>query len=582
MTPLLRTLKNRLAAKRGFALEADLWPDTAVVGMRRMRAGDGWAAVLLLVGYPASLPLGWFEYLIGPAARCEAALHLEGLDAATAAARLQRRRARLESQRRYAAAKGRLDDPAVEAAAADAADFAGRIARGEAQLHAQAVYVTVHAETPEALDLACARLRAGCSAAMLDLRPATARQLPGLFATLPIGADPVGAKRTVDTDTAAAAFPFCSADVPGPVTDTAVLFGTNLHTGSPVLWDRWSCPNHNSITLATSGAGKSYLTKTEILRQLYQGVRVVVVDPEAEYLTLADHVGAPAIRPGTPGVRLNPLALSAEPAPDEVARRVLFCTTVVETLFGERLGSSETAALQRAATAAYAEAGISDDRSTWDRPAPALDAVTGHLANDADGAVLAARLAPYTGPGSMFTTDTTAPEQGTGGAHPLQVFDLSAVPAELAPVVTLIVLDDIWRSLRPDGPRTLIVVDEAWLLLRTGRSAAWLARLDKSARKRGAGLAVVTQDADDVTSTELGRVVINNSHTQILLRQAPQALEVVAEAFRLTGAERDTVATARTGEALLIAADTHVLFQATAPAAEHRLCQTGLSSTGSR
>jgi len=46
-----------------------------------------------------------------------------------------------------------------------------------------------------------------------------------------------------------------------------------------------------------------------------------------------------------------------------------------------------------------------------------------------------------------------------------------------------------------------------------------------------AGLAAVTQDAEDVLSTDLGRAVIANSATQILLRQAPQAIGKVADEF---------------------------------------------------
>ena len=71
-------------------------------------------------------------------------------------------------------------------------------------------------------------------------------------------------------------------------------------------------------------------------------------------------------------------------------------------------------------------------------------------------------------------------------------------------------------------------------------------------------------------------------HTQILLRQAPNAVEAVAKAFRLTGAERELVATARRGEALLVAGEAHVLFKAVAPPEEHRLCRTGLSEDGDR
>jgi hypothetical protein len=43
--------------------------------------------------------------------------------------------------------------------------------------------------------------------------------------------------------------------------------------------------------LATSGAGKSYLSKLQVLRSLYAGVEVLVIDPENEYERLAIAVG---------------------------------------------------------------------------------------------------------------------------------------------------------------------------------------------------------------------------------------------------------------------------------------------------
>ncbi|GAB4001394.1 hypothetical protein GCM10029992_36740 [Glycomyces albus] len=304
--------------RRGTPLEADLWPDTAFFELRRYRCGDGWGAVFLVTGYPAVLSWGWLGHLAGAGARVNLALHLDGVPAAVAAMQLQRRRARLESQRRYQAARGRLEDPEVEAAAEDAADLAAQVSRGRAQLHKQAVYLTVHAETTEALDLTCARVRSRAAGTMIDLRPATARQPQGVLAAAPFGIDPVGAVRTVDTASASAAFPFASPDIGDPVSDSAVLYGLNLYSGSPVLWDRWDTSvvdNHNSITIARSGAGKSYLTKCEILRQLYQGVRVIVVDPESEYLALAAHVGGTVHRPGTVAARLNPFPCPSKAKP---------------------------------------------------------------------------------------------------------------------------------------------------------------------------------------------------------------------------------------------------------------------------
>ncbi|MFE9328678.1 hypothetical protein ACIHDR_47750 [Nocardia sp. NPDC052278] len=68
----------------------------------------------------------------------------------------------------------------------------------------------------------------------------------------------------------------------------------------------------------------------------------------------------------------------------------------------------------------------------------------------------------------------------------------------------------------------LITVDEAWLLMRHLAGAQFLFRAAKSFRKHWAGLTVATQDCADVLSTELGRAIVSNAATQILLCQPPR------------------------------------------------------------
>lgn len=75
-------------------------------------------------------------------------------------------------------------------------------------------------------------------------------------------------------------------------------------------------------------------------------------------------------------------------------------------------------------------------------------------------------------------------------------------------------------------------------------------------------------------SSDLGRAVVSNSATQILLRQAPQALDQVAEAFSLTEGERQLLASARQGQGLLAAGADRVAFDVVSSPAEHALCET--------
>ncbi len=580
--------RGRRSASQGgddaAVLAATVGPAAVETLPRHIRVGDGYAATLIITGYPPEVGLAWLDTLLAWPGRVDVVEHIEPIPAATAATRLRRQRARLESNRRLDADKGRLGDPVTDAAAEDAADLADRIARGAARLFRVGHYLTVHAPTQEELVEAVAEVRAAAASVLLDTQPATWRQLQGWTSTLPLATDSLRMRRVFDTDALAAAFPLASADLPAPlpgegVPAGGVLYGLNTASNGVVWWDRWNQDNHNSVVLARSGAGKSYLVKLEVLRSLYDGVQVAIIDPEDEYLRLCDAVGGTAIQLGAPGIRVNPLDIPAgDRRPDALTRRALFLHTLVAVLLGQQPPPAERAALDKAIMATYTTAGISNDPNTWTRPAPLLRDLAGTLAAEANPAAqnLAARLSPWT-EGSfreLFDGPTTFRPRG----H-LVVWSTRQLADELRAPGMLLALDAIWRdvdvptSTRADGvgSRRLVVVDEAWTLLKDGEGAKFLYRLSKAARKRRAGVAVVTQDAADLLGSDLGQAVISNAATQILMRQAPQAIDLIAETFALTGGEARMLLAAGRGEALLLAGSHRVAFQTVASADEHQL-----------
>jgi type IV secretory pathway VirB4 component len=559
-------------ARRAPAPPSAFGPDSVEVLARALRCGEDWCRSFAVVGYPREVRHGWLEPLAAHPGRLDVSLHVEPVAAEVAADRLRRQLARLESGRRADAAKGRLADPEVEVAATDARQLADGLARGEQKLFRVGLYLTVHAPSEKALDAECARVRALCSSMLLDARPATWRSLQGWATTLPIGLDALGQRRSFDTDALAAAFPFASGELSST---TGVLYGITKSGSGLVCWDRFGSDNHNSVILARSGAGKSYLAKLEALRSLYAGVEVAVVDPEDEYRRLAESVGGAYLHLGAPGVRLNPFDLS--PGADALTRRALFVHTLVAVLLGERPDPVAAAALDRAVLRAYEEKGISADPRSHARPAPVLADLAAALDADGDPAAktLALRLAPFvTGSHKgLFDGPTTTRPEG----H-LVVFSLRDLPQELKAAGTLLVLDAIWRTVaNPDRRRRrLVIVDEAWLLMGEPSGAEFLFRMAKSARKHWAGLTVVTQDAGDLLSSNLGQAVVANAATQILLRQAPQSIDALAEAFSLSAGERAYLLGARRGEGLLAAGTERVAFSVLASPAEHELCTTGI------
>lgn len=554
-----------------------LGPPGIQIQPQRLDLGESLCATLVVTGYPREVGLGWLEPLLTYPGRLDVALHIEPIPPQVAASRLRRQLARLEAGARSDYEKGRLVDFEGQTAADDAHELASRLARSQARLFRASLTLTVHGHDEAHLDDEVSRVRALAAALLIDAKPASFRQFPGWITTLPLGVDLLRMRRTFDTAALSAAFPFTSPDLHAHLERHTVLYGVNSGSTSLVMWDRFAQDNHNSVVLARSGAGKSYLAKVDILRSLYTGIEVCVIDPENEYARLTTAVGGAHIALGADGVRLNPFDLppGAHRTGNALIRRALFIHTLVAVLLEEPLDPAAKAALDRGIVTAYQHAGLTSDPRTWTRQPPLLGDLAHALQADEDpnAKELAARLAPYvtgTWKGLFDGPTTTRPD-----SH-LITFSLRDLPDEMKTVGTLLTLDVIWRRVSDSHQRRprLVVVDEGWLLMRQPEGAKFLFRMAKAARKHWAGLSVVTQDAADVLGTELGRAVVSNAATQILLRQAPQALDQVADAFGLTDGERQLLATARRGQALLVAGGDRVAFDVVASPTEHALATT--------
>lgn len=571
----------------GASRAAAFTPDALSVGARHLEVGNEWVASFAVTGFPREVRPGWLSPLLTYPGRLDVAVHVEPIDPATAASRLKKQLAKLESGRRHTAEHGRLRDPQVEAATEDAYDLSSRVARGEGKLFRVGLYLTIHAPSEQLLADEVAALRSLCASLLLDAKPTTYRSVQGWVSTLPMGLDLIGMRRTFDTAALSAAFPFTSPDLPAAdptsvAAPSGVLYGYNVGSQGLVHWDRFAdgMHNHNSVILGRSGAGKSYLVKLELLRSLYRGVEIAVVDPEDEYARLAAAVGGAYVHLGAEGVRLNPLDLPVHTRPDgrrtapkdALIRRSLFLHTVISVLVGTDPAAAERAALDRGIAATYQSVGITSDARTWTRPAPTLRDLRDVLAaaDDPCARELAARLHTYVDGAfkQLFDGATTTHPEG----H-LVVFSLRDLPDELKAIGTLLTLDAVWRRVSNPAIRRprLVVVDEAWLLMQERSGAEFLFRMAKASRKHWAGLTVATQDTADVLGSDLGKAVVANAATQILLRQASQAIDEITHTFDLSAGERQFLLAADKGQGLLSSGTQRVAFQSIASPTEHYL-----------
>jgi conjugation system TraG family ATPase len=104
------------------------------------------------------------------------------------------------------------------------------------------------------------------------------------------------------------------------------------------------------------------------------------------------------------------------------------------------------------------------------------------------------------------------------------VFELDNIKSHpiLFPVVTLIIMELFVGKMRKlKGVRKMIVIEEAWKAIAQEGMAEYIKYLFKTARKFFAKAVVVTQEVEDIVSSEIIRqAIVNNSDIKVLLDQS--------------------------------------------------------------
>ena len=106
-------------------------------------------------------------------------------------------------------------------------------------------------------------------------------------------------ERGINSSSLAAVFPFVRTCV---LDEGGILLGENKNNGYPFILNLWKrgnlYQNSNAMIIGKSGSGKSYFLKTLIANEWANGTRVIVLDPEAEYLTLTRNLAGNIIDVG--------------------------------------------------------------------------------------------------------------------------------------------------------------------------------------------------------------------------------------------------------------------------------------------
>lgn len=514
---------------------------------------------LYISGYPFVANSGWMDSLINFNHDTDISYHVHEVSALSALPKLHRKITELESTKRAMMRAGKIVGSEITDPLESAIELRDKIQRGQEKLFQMSIYVCIRAESLEELNKITKLLEATMSARLFYSKVARYQQLEALQSILPRAEDQLAQKRNLDSSSAALTFPFMSSEL---VQESGILYGINKSNNSLVILDRFSLHNANSITFAQSGAGKSYTTKVEILRQLMQGTRVIVIDPEREYKRLTESVGGTYIKLSAKSKqKINPfdLATTFSKASD-LSEHTQDLMEVIG-LMAEGLTSREKAAVDKTILKIYRQA---KNRQ------PLLEDLYAEL-HKLGQLKLCEKLEKYIS-GSL--ADVFNSQTNIELDNRLVIFDIKDLPESLRQIMMLIISNFVKNQVMAKPEKRLLIVDEGWLLLEHEESARFVAGLVRRARKYYLGVSIISQQANDFLKSDYGRAIASQSALRILMRQDTTTIKGVVSEFNLSEYEQSFLLTCERGDALVIADQNHVAVQVVASDKEHPLITT--------
>lgn len=575
------------AFQKGITTLRDLVaPASLEIHASYFRLGTKYGRTLYVYAYPRQIYTGWLSSIINIDEVLDVSMFFYPVESEVVLKNLRKKVTQMQATMAINEEKGRTRDPGLEAALNDAEELRDEIQVGSERFFRYGLYITMYADSLDELNFIQHKIETIFGQQLVFSKVASSQQEQGLNSTAPQMADQLQIRRNMNTGAISTSFPFTSADL---TQEKGILYGINMHNNGLIIFDRFTLENANMVVFAKSGSGKSFTVKLEAVRSMMMGADVLIIDPENEYQKLSDAVGGSYIRLSlNSDVRVNPFDLprviDTDEADDALRANLVTLHGLLRLMLGgaslqasgqtatTAMTPAEEADLDQALIDTYARAGITSDPLTHTSPPPTMVDLYDTLVHmEGNGPALAQRLRKYT---SGTFAGIFSQQSNIDINNQMVVFNIRDLEDELRPVAMYIVLSHIWNVTRSHLKKRMLIVDEAWQLMKYEDSANFLFSLAKRARKYYLGVTTISQDVEDFMASKMGRAIVANSSMQLLLKQSPSAVDVLADVFKLTDEERKRLANFPVGQGLFFAGANHVHIQVVASRTEHQLVTT--------
>ncbi len=522
-------------------------------------------------GYPRMVEPGFLDKVITTSGNFDLSIHIEPYSIESTMVMLNKQ---LQKQRAdlYSSELKKTVNPSLEIKYKDTRNVLENLQKGQEKLFNVSLYINCKADDLEELNLLTKKIQSELNSIMIMPSIPSFRMVQGLKSTTPFAYDELKIKRNITTKALSAFFPFTSRFL--EIDDSGIWFGSNKNN-IPIVRDIFKFTNPNGCILATSGSGKSFFSKLLISRQLLNGTKVMVIDPQSEYVKLVEKFDGQVINISKESKTIiNPLDLMGH----DYAEKRLSLMDLLNVMLGE-LSEPQKAVMDKALTKTYSKKGITNDAKTWNYKPPILQDLLKELERMEKRSTvvekptyqsLINRLSMYVdGVFSFMNTHTKL-----NFDNRFVCFNIGEMPKQVKPVIMFLILDYVYTKMKKDLERKILVIDEAWSLLSRAEDAGYIFEIVKTSRKFNLGLLLLTQDVADLLGSKAGNAVLANSAYTFLMKQKPAIIDSVVNTFQLSSNERTKLLTAPVGEGVLITENDHTELKVIASEEEHKVITT--------
>jgi len=387
------------------------------------------------------------------------------------------------------------------------------------------------------------------------------QQEQGFMSSLPLGYNGIEIQRGMTTSSTAIFVPFMTQEL--RMDGQALYYGMNALSHNVIMADRKKLKSANGLYLGSTGSGKSFAAKRELINVfLATKDRIIVVDPMGEYVPLVRRLGGEVIEisPNS-SHHINPMDLKLNLAGEDspLSMKADFLLSLCELIIGgkEGLQPIEKTVIDRCVRLVYRELalGIGDGKM------PLLQDLYETLCQqpEPEARRIATALELYcTGSLNMFNHPTNVQTDSR-----ITCIVLKSMGENLRKIAIHITNELVTQAVDENFSRSLATwcyYDEFHILLQDALSASYFVRVWKMLRKKGCVPSALTQNVKDLLASREIENILENSDFMILLSQAQGDRAILAKQLGISEHQLSYIAHSNSGEGLLFFGNTTIAF----------------------